>query len=135
MSNNSRIKPENVPHKIPKSKTKHPPLNVLSAPTTLLHDGQIWQIFYHEEKPNENLGETNHSTCEIHIWTKGIPLGCIKETLQHELLHIVLRDCTAILHGSTSSSDDLEESIIRISSPRLYAMYKLNPHIREYIYE
>jgi hypothetical protein len=117
MSKNSSIKPKKQ-----------------SPPTQFTHDGQIWRIRYLDEKPNDNLGETHLNINEIRIWVKGIPLDCIQETLQHEILHVVLRDCMVILNESNASPHDLEEAIIRLTSPRLFAIMSQNPKLREFIY-
>jgi len=106
----------------------------VTRPSSFIHDSQNWRINYFSEKLGENLGETHLNINEIRIWTKDVPDDCIRETLQHELLHVVMRDCLVILHDSTSLPQDLEESIIRMCSPRLFALLSQNPKLRSYIY-
>ena len=102
-------------------------------PTQFIHDGMVWKISYIPEK-GECLGETHLNINEIRLWVKGIPEDCVRETLQHEILHVVLRDCMFMINESNATPYDLEESIIRITSPRLFAIMSQNPILREYIY-
>jgi hypothetical protein len=115
--------------KKPAKKSQEPAL-----PTQFSHDGMIWRIVYIPEKAQENLGETHLNLNEIRLWVKGIPEDCLRETLQHEILHVVLRDCMAILHDSNSSPHDIEEAVVRMTSPRLFAIMVTNPELREFLY-
>lgn len=118
------IKPKKVKISVPA-----PPI----LPTSFNHDGMKWRIIYIQEK-GENLGETHLNINEVRLWTKDIPEDCLRETLQHEILHIVLRDCMAILHESAASPHDIEEAVIRMASPRLFAIMCQNPELKEFLY-
>jgi hypothetical protein len=117
-----------MPQKKPKKPTSP------KMPESFIHEGQPWTITYHDINWNGNLGETVYRNNEIKIWVKDTPLCNIQETLQHELLHLSMRDLTTILSGSASDSHDQEEAIIRIASPRLFALLTLNPQLKEFIY-
>ena len=103
-----------------------------TRPSFFTHEGMPWKIYWLKEL--DNMGETNTDLCEVKIATTGVPEEVLKETLQHELLHIVLRDIMAVLASTQASPSDIEEAIIRIASPRLFGLYKQNPELREYLY-
>lgn len=98
------------------------------------HEGQKWTINFIDEEPNTDYGNTHHDANEINIWCKNMPDSLVKETLQHEILHIVLRDCMNVMNALNVSAYDKEECLIRMISPRLFSIYKENPILREYIY-
>lgn len=57
---------------------------------------------------------------------------CQKETLLHELLHVVLNDCSLFKHP-IENDEDQEEYIIRYMSPKLYQVLRDNKELREFI--
>jgi hypothetical protein len=59
----------------------------------------------------------------------------LRETLLHELLHVVLNDALPLSAGNTESAHDLEENLIRIVSPRLFHLFSENPALLEYIFK
>jgi hypothetical protein len=105
----------------------------MKRPQTFLYYGGTWTINYFDRK-TDCLGQTFSDKQMIDIFTVDIPEETIRETLQHELLHVVMCDVINTLHGTTKSPSDIEEDIIRLVSPRLNALYKQNPHIIEYLY-
>lgn len=56
-----------------------------------------------------------------------------KETLFHELYHVIMEECPAI--KDKGSYKDREETVIRYISPRMFQLLRDNKKVRHYIFD
>lgn len=84
-----------------------------------------------QRSSDEDHGSTDVSTKEIWINTR-FNEDIQRETLFHELLHVVFDDCALLESGAVKTTDP-EESLIRYISPRLVLLFQENPWLSEYI--
>lgn len=96
-------------------------------------NGFDWKINYVKSKVADRFGETNMSAKEITIFDSGND-QITKETLQHEILHVLLEDLIPIIN-KISNEEEAEETLIRLVSPRLYACMNDNPKLAEYLWQ
>ncbi len=95
-------------------------------------NGFDWKIIYAKAKVADRFGETNLSSKEITIFSTDNE-QIIKETLQHEILHVLLEDIIPII-VKISDDEVAEETLIRLVSPRLFTCMKENPKLSEYLW-
>ncbi|MCK9370514.1 hypothetical protein M0R04_11440 [Candidatus Dojkabacteria bacterium] len=55
-----------------------------------------------------------------------------KESLLHELFHVVMEECTGL---SNKKCLDREEEIVRYVSPRMFQLFRDNPKVKHYIFD
>lgn len=94
--------------------------------------GYFTYKIYIKHLPDENHGQTDVNTKEIHInsrFSKEIQ----RETLFHELLHVSLEDCPS-LRTEEMKAGDREEDIVRCISPRLLSYLSDNEWITDFIF-
>ena len=92
-----------------------------------------WSIKYHSS-PSEMHGETHRDTKTIDIFTKDYDEQVIKDTLLHECLHVVFEDITDTVFRMEAKSEDIEEQIVRLVTPRIHSLFTDNEELREYIF-
>jgi len=94
-----------------------------------------WTINYIEKGniDKELFGETFIDDQEIDIYTKKRSEIVIKNTLLHELLHVLLEDLIQAV-DTNKNLNDKEESLIRLVTPRLFCLLSANPTLARYIF-
>ena len=95
-------------------------------------NGFDWKILYGKSAVADRFGETNMSAKEITIFSTGND-QITRETLQHEILHVLLEDLIPII-SKIPDDEVCEETLIRLVSPRLFACMQDNPKLSEYLW-
>lgn len=106
----------------------------MKKPTKFKAGCYSWKIYWSEEDADEMYGKTDHSTKVITIYqckTEEI----LKETLLHELLHVVMEDkAEAIFNFDPDKKEyDKEENLIRLISPVLMQIINDNPELWRFL--
>lgn len=92
-----------------------------------------WDIKYYDS-PSDLHGETHKDLRKIDIYTHNISEVVIKDTLLHECLHVLLEDITDTVVRMESKSEEVEEQIVRLLTPRLHSIFTDNDCLRDYIF-
>jgi len=93
-----------------------------------------WSIYWSPEEAEELYGKTDHSTKTVTIY-KCKNDEVTRETLLHELLHVVLEDKSdAIFNFEPEKKDyDKEENLVRLISPVLMQLINENPELVRFL--
>ena len=89
-------------------------------------------MVHFQETDNGDHGSTNLDDKNIFINSKR-PLQVQKETLLHEIQHVAYDDCPLFKH-QIKDADEMEESLIRFSNPRLFMYLRDNAWLREFLF-
>lgn len=93
-----------------------------------------WTINWSTDTAEELFGKTDHSTKTVTIY-KCDNEEVTRETLLHELLHVVLEDKSdAIFNFEADKKDyDKEENLVRLVSPVLMQLINDNPELLKFL--
>lgn len=95
--------------------------------------GFDWQIKFLDIE-TENFGITDTDKKIVHIYYRGKDDQNVIETLIHELSHVVMFELAdSIFKHESEKSCDLEENMIRLTSPRVFALLRDNVELMEFI--
>ena len=93
-----------------------------------------WKIKWSEETAEELYGKTDHTTKTVTIYQCASD-EVTRETLLHELIHVVLEDkVEAIFNFDPDKKDfDKEENLVRLVSPALMQLINDNPELVRFL--
>jgi hypothetical protein len=91
-----------------------------------------YKIVYADVKVSDTHGQTCTSNKEILIY-KDDNEEVIRETLQHEIMHALMEDITDVIKDM-DEAEKLEETFIRLFSPRLMMVMTENPKLVKYLW-
>lgn len=95
--------------------------------------GFDWTIKF-LEIDTDRFGDTDTDSKEVKIYYKGKSDQNIIETLIHELVHVAVFDLAdSIFHFDVDDVDKKEENLIRLTSPRIFAIMRDNPKLVDFI--
>jgi len=102
-----------------------------SLPFKLL--GFDWEIKFLNIE-TENFGITDTDKKIVHIYYKNKTPQNVIESLIHELHHVVLFEMAdSIFKHEAEKSCDLEENMVRLTSPRVFSLMRDNIELMEFI--
>lgn len=106
----------------------------MRKPTKFKSGCYTWKIFWSEELADEMYGKTDSSIKTITIY-KCANEEMIRETLLHELLHVVMEDkAEAVFNFDPDKKEyDKEENLIRLISPVLMQLINDNPELVRFL--
>lgn len=109
----------------------------MTKPTKFKYNGFNWKINWLDKiSPNpENFGKTELDMKEMDIYSRGIPDEVLKDTLLHELIHVLLEDIISIIKDADAPSDRAEEHLVRLVTPRMNMLFSENPKLRSYLWD
>lgn len=82
-------------------------------------------------RATKDLGETDFNKRIIHIWKQE---ACeVPNTLLHECLHAVLEDIIGSIMSKHKTTDDFEEDLVRLVTPRFMGVLRENPELLAYL--
>jgi len=82
----------------------------------------------------ESFGETDSDQKEVRIYYKNRSEQNVIETLIHELFHVVMFELAdSVFHFEKEKVYDKEENLIRLTSPRAFAIIRDNPDLVDFI--
>jgi len=90
-----------------------------------------YKIVYHR-KLGQNLGEVDTNRKRIDIW-KHESNQALRDSILHEILHIIFEDLIENLEKMSCDTHDKEEFLIRIITPRLLQVLIENPEFVEWL--
>ena len=97
--------------------------------------GFDWKIKFLDIE-TDNFGVTISDTKVVHIYYKNKGNQDVLDTVIHELMHVIMFDMNnAVFKHEVNSVEEMEENLVRLSSPRLFAMIRDNPELVEFIME
>ena len=107
----------------------------MGRPKSFKLHGYKWKIKYDDSETldGEDLGMTRTDTFEVDIATKNLPEMTIRDTLLHELLHVVMNDVIEVVK-SKMSKDEIEEMIVRGLTPKIMQLFSDNKRLTSYIF-
>ena len=93
-----------------------------------------YKIKYIETNSADSHGQSSTDNKDIIVFNNG-NAQVVRETLLHELLHVIMEDVTTIVFPDLKEedADRAEEAIIRLISPRLMLFLKENKHFTRFI--
>jgi len=93
-----------------------------------------WKIYWSDEVAEELYGKTDTSTKTVTIY-KCANEQMTRETLLHELLHVVMEDkAEAVFNFDPDKKEyDKEENLIRLISPVLMQLLADNPELVKFL--
>lgn len=108
----------------------------MRKPTKFTSGCYTWSIYWSSEEAEEMYGKTDSHNKTVTIY-KCKNKEITRETLLHELLHVVMEDKAEAVFNfeSDSKSYDKEENLIRLISPVLMQLINDNPELWEYLSE
>lgn len=101
-------------------------------PNTVFLTPFNYDVIWTKSRGNSSHGETSTDLKQITINPVG-PEEATKETLIHEICHVLVEDLIDVLLHTELKADDAEELFIRLMSPRIYEFIKHNNEITSYI--
>ena len=106
----------------------------MKKPTKFKSGCYTWKIYWSEEEADELYGKTDHSTKTVTIYQCKTD-EILRETLLHELLHVVLEDkAEAIFNFDPDKKEfDKEENLVRLMSPVLMQLINDNPELVKFL--
>ena len=107
---------------------------MMRKPTKFKSGCYNWQIYWSQEEAEEMYGKTDTHTKTITIY-KCKNDEITRETLLHELLHVVMEDkAEAIFNFAPAKKEyDKEETLIRLISPVLMQIIIDNPELWQFL--
>ena len=108
----------------------------MRKPTKFKSGCYNWQIYWSQEEAEEMYGKTDSHNKVVTIY-KCKNKEITRETLLHELLHVVMEDkAEAVFNFDPDKKEyDKEENLIRLISPVLMQLIIDNPELWEYLSE
>lgn len=95
--------------------------------------GFDWKIKF-IDIAREEFGVTDSDKKEVHIYYKGHTDQNIVECLIHELEHVVMFEIAdAVFKHEADKSYDMEENLIRLTSPRIFSILRDNIKLMDFI--
>ena len=106
----------------------------MRKPTKFKSGCYTWKIYWGEEDADEMYGKTDTSTKTVTIY-KCKNDEITRETLLHELLHVVMEDkAEAVFNFDPDKKEyDKEENLIRLISPVLMQLISENPELIRFL--
>lgn len=106
----------------------------MKKPTIFHHHGYCWEIKYLEVE-SEDHGKTLFDRREVHIFTLNKDEATNKDTLLHELFHVMSEDVFAIIRTDDKDEiEEMEESHILLTTPRFMRIMTSNPELSKYLF-
>jgi len=106
----------------------------MERPTTFYHQACLWIIKY-IDVDNDNYGKTHFYKKEIHIYTEGTDEAMNRDTLLHELFHVMSENVFNIIKTEDKDLvEDMEENYILLTTPRFMRIMTSNPELAIYIF-
>ena len=106
----------------------------MTRPTIFEHHGYCWLIKYIEVE-SENHGKTLFDRRELHIFTLDKDEATIKDTLLHELFHVMSEDVFGIIKTDDKDEiEEMEESYVLLTTPRFMRIMTSNPELPKYLF-
>ena len=106
---------------------------IINRPSSFEYENFIWKINYLNTE-NDDHGQTYSDLKIINIYIKNKDEQVIKDTLLHEVLHSCLENIISIITKIPESSDDIEEHLVRLLTPRVHVVFSKNKELRDYIF-
>lgn len=95
--------------------------------------GFDWEIKFIDIEATD-FGETDSDQKEVRIYYKNRTEQNVIETLLHELFHVVMFELAdSVFHFEKERVYDKEENLIRLTSPRAFAIIRDNPDLVDFI--
>jgi len=95
--------------------------------------GFDWEIKFIDIEATD-FGETDPDQKEVRIYYKNRSNQNVIETLIHELEHVVMFELAeSVFHYDAEKAHQKEENLIRLTSPRLFAILRDNIHLMDFI--
>jgi hypothetical protein len=95
--------------------------------------GFDWEIKFIDIEATD-FGETDSDQKEVRIYYKNRTSQNVIETLIHEIGHVVMFELAdSIFHFEKEKVYEKEENLIRLTSPRLFAIIRDNPKLVDFI--
>lgn len=92
-----------------------------------------WKIKYLDIEA-EYHGETLKDSREIHIVIRNKTEQVLRDTILHELFHVVLEDIIDGAIKMDEKPDVIEEHIVRLLTPRVHELFTNNKELNKYIF-
>lgn len=111
------------------SKTKRP---------TLFHHGPYAWVIKYFNAENEDHGKTLFDCKEIHIFTKNKDEATIRDTVLHEVEHVINEDIfktVKMMCNEDNDVEDIEEQYILLTAPRKMLTYSSNKELLKYLFD
>jgi len=95
--------------------------------------GFDWKIKFLDIE-TENFGITDTDAKIVHIYYKGKDDQNVMECLIHELEHVVMFEMAdAVFKHESEKPFDMEENMVRLTSPRVFAILRDNIKLMKFI--
>ena len=106
----------------------------MRKPTKFKAGCYSWQIYWSQEEAEEMYGKTDSHNKVVTIY-KCKNDEILRETLLHELLHVVMEDkAEAVFNFDPDKKEyDKEENLIRLISPVLMQIINDNPELWQFL--
>ena len=109
--------------------------NKLVRPT-IFHNGSYAWIIKYLDVENEDHGKTYFDKKEIHIFVLNKDEATIRDTLLHELFHVMSEDIFDIIKTAEKEEvEGMEENYILLTTPRFMRIMTSNPELPKYIFQ
>lgn len=108
----------------------------IKRPTLFHHGAYAWVIKYFNVD-NEDHGKTDYDNKEIHIFTKNKDEASIRDTVLHEIEHVLNEDIFKTIKMMCSESnevEDIEEQYVLLTTPRRMLTYSSNVELLTYLF-
>lgn len=92
-----------------------------------------YKVIYHR-RIGKLMGQADKDKKRIDIW-KHESKQVLRDTILHEILHILMEDVIDTIEKMNCESEDKEESVIRILTPRLLQLILDNPSFISWLSE
>lgn len=104
----------------------------MKLPTSIKIGPFNYKLIISEAHMTDTHGQTSLETKEIIIY-KSPNLEAMRETLQHEIMHVLLEDIPTTIK-EIGDEEKMEEQLIRLLSPRLMSLAQDNPDIAKFLW-
>ena len=92
-----------------------------------------WTIKYLDVEGDIH-GDTDKGKRLIRVFTNTYNEQVIRDTLLHECLHVIFEDITDTVFRMDAKTEDIEEQMVRLVTPRLHSLFTDNEELREYLF-
>jgi len=92
-----------------------------------------YEIYYSNEAVTEDMGKTDWVNRKITIWPS-IDETVVKETLFHEIEHVVLEGVMEAVAACDLDIYRKEERLVRLTSPKFFQTFRDNPAVTKYLF-
>ena len=104
----------------------------MKLPTSIKIGPFNYKLIKSESHMTDAHGHTSLENKEIVIY-KSANFEAMRETLQHELLHVLLEDIVSTIK-EIDDADKMEEQLIRLLSPRLMSLAQDNQELAKFLW-